>query len=326
MSSALRMRHLEVLLAVAAAGSMQRAAHQVHLTQPAISKIVRELETMFGATLFERSKRGVGLTECGRALVDRARYMLNDLERTREEIAAIGKGVVGSLRIGVLPVVESGLLPTSLLSLRKIAPALRIQIEEGTRPALIGSLRQGELDCVIGRLDVGPSEQDLQIVELVWLPVHLVTRSAHALAGRRKVSLADLVGRQWVLPRSGAPIRSVIDAMFVQAGLAPPLPLVESTSIRLNYELIRTSDMVGVMTADAAAGYAAQRKLALLPINLESHLPAVGAIMLPGRMSNAMGLYLRVLREILWIVRTLVPVSRSGVGVRYSTRVVALRH
>ena len=84
---------------------------------------------------------------------------------------------------------------------------------------------------------------------------------------------------------------------FVQAGLAPPLPLVESTSIRLNYELIRTSDMVGVMTADAAAGYAAQRKLALLPINLESHLPAVGAIMLPGRMSNAMGLYLRVLRE-----------------------------
>ena len=70
-----------------------------------------------------------------------------------------------------------------------------------------------------------------------------------------------------------------------------------STSIRLNYELIRTSDMIGVMTADAAAGYAAQRKLALLPIDLESHLPAVGAMMLPGRMSNAMGLYLRVLRE-----------------------------
>ena len=60
---------------------------------------------------------------------------------------------------------KARLLPTSLLSLRKIAPALRIQIEEGTRPALLGSLRQGELDCVIGRLDVGPSERDLQIVE-----------------------------------------------------------------------------------------------------------------------------------------------------------------
>ena len=124
MASPLRIRHLDVLLAVAAEGSMQRAAQRVHLTQPAISKLVREMEAMFGAPLFERSKRGVTLTECGRALATRAEYLLNDVERAREEIAAIGKGTLGSLRIGALPVVESTLLPKSLMALRRIAPAL----------------------------------------------------------------------------------------------------------------------------------------------------------------------------------------------------------
>ena len=144
MRTALRIRDLEVLLAVAAAGSMQRAAQRAHLTQPAISKIVRDLEASFGTTLYERSKRGVSLTESGRALAERARYLLNDIESTREEIAAIDKGVVGALRIGVLPVVESTLLPKGLQALRKVAPGLRIRIEEGARAALLGSLRRGE--------------------------------------------------------------------------------------------------------------------------------------------------------------------------------------
>ena len=93
--------HLDVLLAVAAEGSMQRAAQRVHLTQPAISKLVRELETMFGATLFDRSKRGVALTECGRALAIRAEYLRNDIERRATKSrrsAAARSGRCGSAR------------------------------------------------------------------------------------------------------------------------------------------------------------------------------------------------------------------------------------
>lgn len=297
MTSSLRTRHLEVLLAVAAAGSMQRAAQRIRLTQPAISKLIGEIETIFDTALFERSKRGVALTESGQALVERAQFLLNDLERTQEEIVAIDSGTMGHLRIGALPVVESVILPQCLLALRKEAPALRIQIEEGTRASLLASLRRGELDCVIGRLDVGSNEDELHCEKLMRLPVLVVTASRHPLARKKRVTLQELAAYPWVLPRKGAPIRTVVDSLFVTAGFAAPMPLIESTSIRLNYELVRTSDMIGVMSEAAATAYAAQRRLAILPVDLGEHLPFVGVMTRQTRMSKAMALFLSILRE-----------------------------
>jgi DNA-binding transcriptional LysR family regulator len=297
MTLSLRTRHLEVLLAVAAAGSMQRATQRIHLTQPAISKLVAELETMFGFALFERSKRGVVLTECGHALIERAQFVLNDLDRTREEIAAIGNGTVGLLRIGALSVVESSLLPRSLLALRRIAPALRVQIEEGSRATLLAALRRGEIECVIGRLDVGSAHREFHCELLARMPMHIVVGRKHPLVAKKRIAIADLAAYPWVLPPTGAPIRSVIETLFIGAGLAAPVPVVESTLIRLNYELVRATDLIGVMTEDAASAYAAQRTLAILPIDLSERLPHVGVMMRTSRMSNSMRLLMRVLRE-----------------------------
>jgi DNA-binding transcriptional LysR family regulator len=297
MNTPLRLRHLEVMLAVATAGSMQRAAQKVHLTQPAISRIIREMEAMFGAALFERSKRGVTLTECGEALAERAQYLLNDFDRTREEIRAIGKGTIGRLRIGAPPVVESTLIPKCLLALRKVAPDLRIQIEEGARVALIAALKRGEIDCVIGRLDPGAPPADLHCEKLIRTPVRIVSARNHPLADRRKVALSDLAAYPWVLPHAGSPIREVIDRLFSDAGVTLPMASVECTSIRLNYELVRGSRLIGVMTEDAATGYAAQRKLAILPIEFGDRLPYVGVMMRPGRVTHATDLFLRVLRQ-----------------------------
>jgi DNA-binding transcriptional LysR family regulator len=296
-SSPLRMRHLDVLLAVAAEGSMQRAAQRVHLTQPAISKLVRELETMFGAPLFDRSKRGVTLTECGRALATRAEYLRNDIERARDEVSAIASGTLGSLRIGALPVVESALLPQSLMALRKIAPALRIRVQEGTSAALLDQLRRGEIDCVIGRLDAGADGQDIRAEKLLRLPTRIVARRRHPLAARKRVTPDQLAAYPWVLPQPGAPIRTVIDGVFAAAGLPAPVPLVESTSIRLNYELMRSSDMIGVMPDDAATAYMAGRALAILSFDIADRLPWVGVMTRTAPPSHALTLFLRVLRE-----------------------------
>jgi DNA-binding transcriptional LysR family regulator len=297
MTSSLRMRHLDVLLAVAAEGSMQRAAQRVHLTQPAISKLVREMEEMFGAQLFDRSKRGVVLTESGRALAARAEYLRNEIDRAREEVAAIGRGTLGALRIGALPVAESRLLPQSLMALRKIAPQLQIRVQEGTTASLLDQLRRGEIDCVIGRLDSHATGRDLQTERLVKLPTRIVVRRQHPLAGRRRVTPEQLAAYPWILPQAGAPIRIVIEGVFSEAGLAPPAPLVESAMIRLNFELVRASDMIGVMPDDAAQTYAAARSLAILPFELGDRLPFVGVTTRPAPPSQALTLFLRLLRE-----------------------------
>lgn len=296
MPTLLRTRHLQVFLAVAKAESMQRAAAEVHLTQPAISKLIVELEQVFGTKLFIRSRQGVALTEGGRALAARAGHILNDIENARHEVFAIASGALGCVRIGVLPVVEARLLPATLLALRRSAPGLSAQIEEGTRAVLMNALRRGEIDCVIGRLDPGEQDRDLRIEKLVRLPIKVVASPKHPLARRRRLSWADVAAYPWILPKAGAPIRTVIDREFVEAGVTSPLPMIESTSIRLNLAVLSGTDMIGVMSEDAALGYSRAGDLAILPVALSGSLPHVGVVTRSSHVSQALHIFLAELR------------------------------
>jgi DNA-binding transcriptional LysR family regulator len=297
MPVAIKTRHLQVFLAVAKAGSMQRAAHEVHLSQPATSKLVGELENTFGVALFERSKQGVAPTECGKALIDRAQLMLNDLDSARDEVAAIARGAIGRVRAGVLPVAEVPMLSATLLALRQSAPGLAVQIEDGSRSFLLNSLRRGEIDCVISRLDVGAGDRDLYTEELLEMPISIVASASHPLVRATRLSWADLARCAWIMPRLGAPIRSLIDQQFSNAGITPPTPLIESTSVRLNQAVIAGTDMIGVMIHSAALDYAHAGKLAILPIKLCNGPPPIGVIMRTQKVSQAVATFLAALRE-----------------------------
>jgi molybdate transport repressor ModE-like protein len=296
MSLGLKTRHLQIFLAVAKAGSMQHAARDVGLTQPAISKLIGELEKVFGAPLLDRSKRGVTPTECGRALMDRAQLMLNDLESAKGEILAIARGAIGHVRIGVLPVAETPILSRTLLALRKSAPSLAVQVEDGTHSALLGSLRRGEIDCMISRLDVGAGDQDLHIEKLVEMPISVVASPSHPLAHAKQVSWPDLARYSWIMPRSGTPIRAVIDQQFIHAGTVPPVPTLESTSIRLNQAVLAGTDMIAIMIYDAASAYARSGQLAILPVKFLSRPPYIGVITRSPQLSHALDTFLAVLR------------------------------
>lgn len=297
MSFALKTRHLQVFLAVARAGTMQRAAREVHLSQPAISKLIGELEESLGAPLFERSRRGVVPTECGHALIGRAQLVLNDLESTRDEIASIARGVAGRVRVGVLPVAEARLLSTTLLALRKSAPGIAVQIEDGTRDVMLNALRRGEIDCVIGRLDAGAGDRDLHIEKLIQLPIAIVASPSHPLIRKRRLSWSDLSAYPWILPPRGAPIRAAIDWEFTDLGLAPPVPAIESTSFRLIQAVVSETDMIGVITYEASLSYTRTGELAVLPIKLAGRLPHIGVITRMPVVSKALGTFLATLRR-----------------------------
>jgi len=297
MSLSLKTRHLQVFLAVAKAGSMQRAADAVHLSQPAISKLIGELEATIGAPLFERSRRGVAPTECGQALIGRAQLVLNDLEGIKDEVAAIARGVVGRVRVGVLPVAEARLLSTTLLALRKSAPGLAVQVEDGTRDVMLNALRRGEIDCVIGRLDAGTGERDLHIEKLIQLPIAVIVSPSHPLVRKRRLSWPDLLPYPWVLPPHGAPIRTAIDREFTDLELAPPSPAIESTSFRLIQAVVAETDMIGVITYEASLGYARTGELAVLPVKLAGRLPHIGVITRAAVASKALETFLATLRR-----------------------------
>lgn len=296
-SSSLRMRHLTVFLAVSRAGTMKHAARNLHLSQPAVSKLIGELEWIFGASLFERSKSGVTLTECGRALAKRAEAVLNDLENAGLEVGSVAQGQIGCVSVGVLPVAEARIMPAALLALRERAPRLKIRIKEGTRPFLVNALRQGEIDCVIGRLSENADERDLHSEMLLQLPIKIVAALSHPLARVRHLSWSDLAGYPWILPERDAPIRRVIDRYFTANGLVPPTPVIESTSLRLNYAILSVTEFLAVMPQDAAASYEKAGQLIGLRVKIGDRLPGVGVITRRTATPLAVETFLQVLRS-----------------------------
>ncbi|RYY98291.1 MAG: LysR family transcriptional regulator, partial [Comamonadaceae bacterium] len=146
----LRLRHLELLVALAEAGTMRAAAARLHLSQPALSKMLAEVEAGFGARLFERSPQGLQANGLGQAAVYRARVMLGELARGQEEIDALRTHASGVLRLGTLSVTAA--VPRAIVRLRQQVPGAQVQVHEGRVRDLVQRLLDGELDAVFGAI------------------------------------------------------------------------------------------------------------------------------------------------------------------------------
>ncbi|MCW0236006.1 MAG: LysR family transcriptional regulator [Ferrovibrio sp.] len=252
----LRLRHLRLLDAVEVSGSLSRAAAQLGLSQPAATKILREVETVVGAALYERLPRGVRLTPAGHAVVERLRIGLVALDR------ALGSGKAAPRRrlsVGALPVVTVDLLPQAIAGLMREGIDFDIEVTEGTVPSMLADLRSRQIDCFIGRVDAAtlrdPTLGDLFATPLLTEGLSFATSRRHPLARRRSVSLADIVGESWVLAPLPSFTRVFVDQHFINHGLERPRPVIESLSFHTNLQIVGRTDLVTVAPFSAIAHY-----------------------------------------------------------------------
>lgn len=229
----LRLRHLELLVALADAGTMRAAASRLHLSQPALSKMLGEVEAGFGARLFERSPQGLSPNALGASVTYRARVMLGELARGRDEVDALRTGAEGVLRVGTLSVTAA--VPRAVVQLRERIPGARVQIQEGRVRDMIRRLLDGELDCVFGAIT--PELLTSDLLPLLHPEVLLedelcvLCAAGHALArARRKLRWADLHALPWVAPPKDTLVRQALMTAFLNEGLEPPEPAIEVLS------------------------------------------------------------------------------------------------
>lgn len=275
----MRIRHLELLAALDAGGSVHAASRRLNLTQPAASKLLREIEGMFGVELFDRSRSGVTATAHGRAVIERAGLMLNLLDGTGATLAAIAGGLEGVVHVGAYAVATPVLLPGVLRLLRESGRATRVRIEEGSSDTLIAALRRGELDCVIGRVPEDVALDDLDIQPLYDEPIVLVCRPGHRLARRRGLTWADAHDCEWILPAAGAPLHRLLRSRFATMGRGMPESRVESVSVLANVSIVSGSDTLVMLPRDIAEHYKASGMIRILPLRLDAPLPPVSAIL-----------------------------------------------
>jgi DNA-binding transcriptional LysR family regulator len=216
----LELRQLRYFVAVAEQGSLTRAAARLHIAQQSLSQQIRTLEAQLGVTLFERSSRGVELTDVGAVLLREARPVLARAERAAEAVRRAARGEQGELRVGFLSTVANYFMPPVVRAFRERHPGVTLHTEDLTIAALVAGLRDGTLDAGLSR---PPLVDDLATEIVLREPVAAVLPEGHPLADRAELTLADLADEPWVLtPRSSwPPWHKLYDQDFARAGYQP---------------------------------------------------------------------------------------------------------
>ena len=282
--SNLKLRHLQLLVALDEFRHLGRAAEFVSVTQPAVSKTLVEIERMFGLELFVRSTRGTEPTPYGRTVVRFARSVLADFGRTRDEIAAVASGAAGRTSVGAMVVAMPVLLARAVEMLKARSSQTTVLIEEGDLTRLLPRLRVGELDLFVGRLEPGYAAPDLQTEALYDEPMSIVGRPDHPLARKAKPTWNDLAAVPWVVPPPWASSRIKLDQMFYKHRLDPPVDLIESASFLAILSFVRQRRAVGFLARSVARHFERGGLVKVLAIKVPIELPPVGIITMRGRL------------------------------------------
>lgn len=277
----LKPRHLQLLVALDEYRSLARVADAVHITQPAVSKSLAEIERMLEVSLFERGPRGLVPTIYGECVVRHARGLLLGFRRAREELQALRSGGAGTLTIAVLPTAVTRLVPRAVLRLKERAPGSIVILREGTVVDMLAELRGERVDVVIGALPRDIREPGLQsLVVLEGDPVLCVCGPQHPLARSERLDWPALAAYPWIFPPATTAVHLPLQDWLEQQGLALPADRIESVCVAANLTLLQESTCVAFFSRDNAEHLARQGLLSILPLALPDLSGPVGALWL----------------------------------------------
>lgn len=293
----IKFRHLVCFLEVARQGSLARAADQLAISQPALSKSLKELETLLATQLFLRSKSGTVLTEAGVAFL---RFAGPSVQSLREGVNSLrsGEHEPVTARLGVLSTVESLLVPEVVRRLHERHPALIVSVMTGPSAYLLSQLRVGELDLVVGRMTDSPLIHGLTFEHLYSESMTLVVRRDHPLL-RGVLKRERLEDFPMVLPLAGTTIRKFADSLFVQYGINPARQRLETLSLTLSRRYVQCSDAIWIAPFDAVQQDLDSGELSLLELGIREPGGSVGICSNPALpLSRAAQWCVDVLRDV----------------------------
>jgi DNA-binding transcriptional LysR family regulator len=279
----LKLRHLQLLVALDDHRKLNRAAVELGLSQPAASKMLAEIEGIVGVSLFDRLPRGIEPNWYGEALIRRTRTVMSELGQAGEEIAALKSGTGGSASIGAVMAPAVEMVTEAVTAARARLSGLQVTIDVEASDVLVSRLLASKLDFVIARVPVGFDPEPFDYEEIAAERVVMMVRRDHPLAERSGVRPIDLVDREWVLQPRGSQLRRSVETMLMRHGLSAPSRVIASASILMMMVLVARTDAIAPIAepvAEMFLGTGAFRTLSLAePIPIEPY----GLVRVKGR-------------------------------------------
>lgn len=293
------LRDLDTFVGVATAGGMRKAAERLHMSQPAVSKAIADLEHLLGVRLFDRSRHGVEPTIYGRALLKHGAALFDGLRQAVGEIEFLADPAGGEVSLGCAETIAAGLAATAIASMTRRLPKVLFNVESGDAPALLVQLlRDRTCELVIAR-PYGAVDRDLVALPLFHERLSIVVGPRHRFAPRRKIGLAELAEERWLLSRNELMDGSPVSAAFAQAGLELPRRRVVTGSLNLRYSLLATGSCVTVVPHSLLKFGTPRGALKLLPLELPAWTEPTCVLSLKGRaMSPVASLFVKTVTEL----------------------------
>ncbi|WP_083656406.1 LysR family transcriptional regulator [Mongoliimonas terrestris] len=279
----LKLRHLNLLVALDDHRKLHRAAMALNLSQPAASKMLGEIEKIVGVPLFERLARGVEPTWYGEALIRRTRTVLAELGQAGEEIAALRAGEGGTVAVGsvMAPAVET--VVSAIQAVRRRLPQLQVSVDVETSDVLAERLLASRLDFAIARIPNGIDPEPFDYREIGPEEACLLVRADHPLASKERVSAGDLHDQEWVLQPRGSLLRRSVEVMMRRHGVPPPTRVVVTGSILMTLVMAAKTDAIAPLAIPVAELFLSAGSFRLLRLEDPVAVEPYGLIKVKGR-------------------------------------------
>jgi len=282
-SRQLKLRDLHVLMAVARSGSMGKAATELSVSQPAISKAIADMEAALGVRLLDRNPRGVVPTIYARALLDRGLVAFDELKQGIEHVNFLANPATGELRIGSTIAIATGFLPAVIDRLSRQYPRVVFHLSAGEAAMTYRTLEERAVDLVIAPVFASMAVEHLRTEILYDEPLVVVAGAQSAWAKRRKIELAELTGAPWTLPPIDSLYGAVVAEAFRSKGLDIPPATVFTSVTPARNALLATGRFVSIVQGSVMQFNPSNPVFKVLPIDLPTTRRPIGAITLRTR-------------------------------------------
>lgn len=297
-NSRIKFRHLHTFVEVARQKSVARAAELLHVSQPAVTKTVRELEDVLGVAVFERDGRGIRITRYGEVFLRHAGAALTALRQGIDSVSHELLDAAPPVRIGALPTVSTRIMPGAMSAFLKEKTGSRVKIVTGENSVLLEQLRVGDLDLVVGRLASPERMTGFSFEHFYSEQVVFAVRAGHPLAAGRQ-SIFDRLGDYPVLmPSQGSIIRPAVEQFLIANGVAALRVQIETVSDAFGRAFVRSGDAVWIISAGVVAGDIADGTLAALPIDtIETRGPVGLTMRADATVSTPLAILIQTIRQ-----------------------------
>jgi DNA-binding transcriptional LysR family regulator len=295
----LKLRDLHILMTVAQCGSMGKAAAQLAVSQPAVSKAIADVEHTLGVSLLDRTTQGVEPTLYGRALLKWGVAAFDDLRQGVKEIEFLADPTAGEVRVGSTEGMTAGLVPAVIDRLSRQFPRLAFSVIQAPTLVIYRDLRERAVDLILGRMIAPIADEDLNAEILLNDQLVVVAGVASKWLQRRRVDPAELVDEPWCLPPYDSLVGSLVAEAFRTKRLDVPRRTVTSTSIQLFNALLATGRFLAVLSGSTLRLSGKRLGLKAVPVDLPIRSGPVGIVTLKNRTLSAVAeLFIDCAREV----------------------------